>query len=89
MTTSDDFGSVCDPEHIERLQKNLEKVDELSKRLIEVMSNKRAHNAALDGPNQDLFARAATAYWAGAVQNPAKLLEQQVEFWGKSVMNFA
>ncbi|NIZ60047.1 class I poly(R)-hydroxyalkanoic acid synthase [Sedimentitalea sp. CY04] len=89
MTTSDDFGYVCDSEHIEKLQKNMEKVDQLSKRLIEVMSNKRAHNAALDGPNQDLFARAATAYWAGAVQNPAKLLEQQVEFWGKSVMNFA
>mgnify|MGYP000503770775 CR=1 FL=1 len=89
MTTSDDFGSVCDPEHIEKLQKNMEKVDQLSKRLIEVMSHKKAHNAALDGPNQDLFARAATAYWSGVVQNPAKLLEQQVEFWGKSVMNFA
>ena len=89
MTTSDDFGSVCDPEHIERLQKNMKHVEQLSKRLLEVMANKKAHNEALDGPNQDLFARAATAYWAEAMQNPAKLLEQQVEFWGKSVMNFA
>ncbi|PCJ05908.1 MAG: class I poly(R)-hydroxyalkanoic acid synthase [Rhodobacteraceae bacterium] len=89
MTTSDDFGSSITPEHIERLKKNMDHVEQLSKRLVEVMAQKKAHNTALNGPNQDLFARAATAYWAEAVQNPARLLEQQVEFWGKSVMNFA
>jgi len=43
----------------------------------------------LDGPNHELFARAATSYWSEMLQNPAKLMEQQVEFWGKSVLNFA
>ena len=76
-------------EHLERLKKNMARVEELSKRLLEVMSHKTRHNPALDGPNQELFARAATAYWAEAVNNPAKLLEQQIEFWGKSVMHFA
>ncbi|TLP57523.1 class I poly(R)-hydroxyalkanoic acid synthase [Parasedimentitalea maritima] len=89
MTTIDDTFTGISPEHIERLKKNMDHVEQLSKRLADVMGNKTAHNAALDGPNQDLFARAATAYWAEAVQNPARLLEQQVEFWGKSVMNFA
>ncbi len=76
-------------EHIERLKENMEKVEQLSKRLIEAMASKKSHTPALDGPNQELFARAATAYWAEAWQNPAKLLEQQIEFWGKSVLNFA
>ena len=89
MTTSEGHMPEATDEHIERLKENMEKVEQLSKRLIEVMAGKKAHTPALDGPNQELFARAATAYWAEAWQNPAKLLEQQIEFWGKSVLNFA
>ncbi|CUJ89925.1 Poly-beta-hydroxybutyrate polymerase [Ruegeria denitrificans] len=89
MTTSEDQMPEPTEENIERLKENMEKVEALSKRLIEVMSTKKSHTPALDGPNQELFARAATAYWAEAWQNPAKLLEQQIEYWGKSVLNFA
>ncbi|MGR3616748.1 MAG: class I poly(R)-hydroxyalkanoic acid synthase [Paracoccaceae bacterium] len=89
MTTSDDHTSVPGAEHSEQFKKNMEKVDALTKRLVGAMSNKTPHNSALDGPNQELFARAATAYWAKAMQNPAHLLEQQVEYWSKSVLNFA
>ncbi|WP_209503424.1 MULTISPECIES: class I poly(R)-hydroxyalkanoic acid synthase [unclassified Ruegeria] len=89
MTTSEDHMPDVSEEHIERLKENMDKVEKLSKRLIEVMAVKRPHTPALDGPNQELFARAASAYWAEAWQNPAKLLEQQIEFWGKSVLNFA
>ncbi|WIY25384.1 class I poly(R)-hydroxyalkanoic acid synthase [Parasedimentitalea psychrophila] len=89
MTTSDKADPMHSSDSIEKLKKNMDQVEVLSQRLIEVMGRKKPHNAALDGPNQDLFARAATAYWAEAAQNPARLLEQQIEFWGKSVMNFA
>ncbi len=89
MTTSEDNTGQVTEEHIERIKENMEKVEALSKRLIEVMASKKSHVPALDGPNQELYARAATAYWADALQNPAKLLEQQIEYWGKSVLNFA
>ncbi|WP_170572496.1 PHA/PHB synthase family protein [Ruegeria atlantica] len=89
MTTSEDQMLEVTDEHIERLKENMDKVEALSKRLIEVMTEKKSHTPALDGPNQELFARAATAYWSEALQNPAKLLEQQIEYWGKSVLNFA
>ena len=89
MTTSEGQKPAVTDEHIERIKENMERVEVLSKRLIEIMATKKSHTPALDGPNQDLFARAATAYWAEAWQNPAKLLEQQIEFWGKSVLNFA
>ncbi len=89
MTTSEDTTGKVTEEHIERIKENMEKVEALSKRLIEVMASKKSHVPALDGPNQELYARAATAYWADALQNPAKLLEQQIEYWGKSVLNFA
>ncbi|MCG7519022.1 alpha/beta hydrolase [Ruegeria sp. Ofav3-42] len=89
MTTSENQTPDMSPEHLERLKENMDKVEELSKRLVEVMAGKKGHNPALDGPNQELYAKAASAYWAEAMQNPAKLLEQQIEFWGKSVLNFA
>ncbi len=89
MTTSEDQTRELTEEHLERLKENMNKVEALSKRLVEVMAGKKAHNPALDGPNQDLFAKAATAYLTEAWQNPAKLLEHQIEYWGKSVMNFA
>jgi len=89
MTTSSDQTSEVTEEHIERLKENMDKVEQLSKRLIEVMAVKKHHTPALDGPNQELFARAATAYWTEAMQNPSRLLEQQIEYWGKSVLNFA
>ncbi len=90
MTTGDDAGGGSVPgEHLDRLSENLKKVESLSKRLIDVMSRKTAHNPGLDAPDQELFAKAATAYWTEALQNPAKLLEHQIEFWGKSVKHFA
>ncbi len=89
MTTTDDQTPELTEEHVERLKENMGKVEELSKRLVEVMAGKTPHTPALDGPNQELFAKAATAYWADVMQNPSKLLEQQIEYWGKSVLNFA
>jgi polyhydroxyalkanoate synthase len=89
MTTSDILNQGASPEHIERLKENMERVDQLSQKLVQVMAKKKGHHPGLDGPNQELFARAATSYWSEILQNPAKLMEKQVEFWGKSVLNFA
>ena len=89
MTTTDKAIEATSAEQIDQLKENLERVEQLSKRLIEVMAHKKTHNPGLDAPNQELFARAASSYWAAMAQNPSRLLEQQVRFWGKSVENFA
>ncbi len=89
MTTNDELSHGISAEHVDQLKENMDRVEVLSKRLIDALSQKQPHNPALDGPNQELYARAATAYWAQALENPAKLLEQQLEYWSKSVMNFA
>ena len=89
MTTTDKAIEASSAEQIDRLKENLERVEQLSKRLMEVMAHKKPHNPGLDGPNQELFARAASSYWTAMAQNPTKLLEQQVQYWGKSVLNFA
>ncbi|MCA0870010.1 class I poly(R)-hydroxyalkanoic acid synthase [Seohaeicola saemankumensis] len=89
MTTSEDGAIAAPAEHLDRLKENMGQVEALTKRLMEVMTNKSSHHPALNGPNHEIFARAATAYWTEAMHNPAKLLEQQIEFWSKSVLQFA
>ena len=72
----------------ERMEENLRKVEALGARLSQIMVGRDTHQASLDGPNQELFAKAAASYWTEAVQNPAKMIEQQVSYWSKSVGHF-
>lgn len=88
MATVQEGAGEASGQQFEKLGENLEKVEELSKRLVDVISHRTTHHPALDGPNQELYAKAATAYWAEAMQNPTKILEHQIEYWRKSVMHF-
>lgn len=88
MTTNDTTGGAVPGENLDKLNSNLRKVEELTQRLTQVLTHRSTHNAALDGPNQELFAKAATAYWHEAFRDPAKVLEHQLQFWSKSVTHF-
>ncbi len=71
-----------------RMAENLSKVEGLSQRLAQVMTHRSTHQPALDGPNQELFTKAAQSYMQEAMTNPAKLMEHQLQFWTKSVTHF-
>lgn len=88
MTTNSDDLTLQSGEHLDRLKDNMRRVEELSRRLIDVMAHRKSHHPALDGPKQDLFAKAAAAYWTEAVQDPAKIIEHQIQYWSKSVLHF-
>ncbi len=84
MTTNDDAAGAKSAE----LTANLAKVEELSQRLVQAMSRRTSVNPGIQAPSGDLFAKAATAYWSEMMQNPARLIEHQVEYWSKSVQHF-
>ncbi|MGA9410342.1 MAG: class I poly(R)-hydroxyalkanoic acid synthase [Roseobacter sp.] len=88
MTTESDGSVVPSGESLEKMTHNLKKVEELSERLQRVLVNKQGHNPALDGPNRELFGRAAQAYWAEMVNNPAKILENQMSYWSDTMKHF-
>ena len=69
------------------LNQNLKKLDLLTKRFLTVVQNKKSLDPGLQGPGQDLAISAASAYWQNMAENPYKILEQQVEFWGKTLQN--
>ncbi|MFV2034172.1 MAG: PHA/PHB synthase family protein [Halocynthiibacter sp.] len=70
------------------LNENLAKVEALSQRLVAALSQRPPANPALEGPGQELYLKAATAYVNEMMQNPAKLYGQQVGFWTQSVKHF-
>jgi polyhydroxyalkanoate synthase len=76
-------------EKADQMSENLVKLEELSQRFLTLVQKKQAVAPALSGPGPDLIVKASHAYWEEAVKNPARLMSQQVEYWGKSLSHFA
>jgi polyhydroxyalkanoate synthase subunit PhaC len=88
--TTEDFDKVK-PEGtaLTKMEANLAKIEGLSTRLAAALSQSRKVPQPLQGPSQDLYMKAATAWMTEAMHNPAKLIEQQVAFWGDTVKHYA
>ncbi|MEQ8916942.1 MAG: class I poly(R)-hydroxyalkanoic acid synthase [Roseovarius sp.] len=84
MTTHDDVAG----ENVEKLNENLAKVEQLSQRLVQALAARKPANPTLNAPSQELFSKAASSYWTEMFENPGKIYEQQLEYWGKSVRHF-
>ncbi len=84
MTTKENDAG----EHLELLNENLARVEQLSHRLIEIMTHRKPLRKDLNSPDNELFMNAASAYWQEMVNNPGKVLENQLELWSKSVKHF-
>ena len=84
MAMQDDVAG----ENIEKLNENLAKVEQLSQRLIQALASRNPANPTLNSPSQELFAKAASSYWTEMLENPGKIYEKQLEYWGKSVRHF-
>lgn len=84
MTTNEtDTG-----EKLERLNANLAKVEALSLRLTEVLGRHKPLRDELNSPEPEVFMTAASAYWQAMVDNPGKIIENQLDLWTKSVKSF-
>ncbi|MFV2036721.1 MAG: class I poly(R)-hydroxyalkanoic acid synthase, partial [Paracoccaceae bacterium] len=70
------------------LNANLEKIEALSQRLAVAFGKKKSSDASLEGPGQELYAKAASAYLAQMMADPGKVFEQQVSLWGEALQEF-
>ncbi|WP_075997698.1 PHA/PHB synthase family protein [Salaquimonas pukyongi] len=71
------------------LKGNLDKLEDLTVRLVNAIANRRESDPAMQGPGYNLYAKAAAAYYAEMMARPEKIIEQQVQFWRKSLENFS
>ena len=92
MTTQKSANSPekHDPEAepLAELEQNIERIEELGERLARVFAQKRPLPAALQGPSQALYAKAAAQYMTEMMTNPAKIIEHQVDYWGKTLKHY-
>lgn len=84
MTTKDSDAAL----KLQAMQANLARVEALSARLMAALASKKQADAALAGPSTDVYMKAATAYVAEMMQNPSKILEHQISYWGKSLKHY-
>ena len=90
MTTkSNETAEMETKEKLERLNANMARMDELSKRLVHAMGQKKKADAGLQAPGNDVYMKAAAAYMADMIANPSKMIERQVSYWGKSLKHYA
>ncbi|NUB44122.1 class I poly(R)-hydroxyalkanoic acid synthase [Fertoebacter nigrum] len=83
--TTEDSGPT--PKY-ELLNTNLARIEELSQRMTAAFARRKPADPALSGPSQDVFLKASAAYVTEMMQNPAKILEHQISFWGKSLTHY-
>lgn len=89
MTTKTDTAGDNDAaEKLERLNANLAQMDELTKRLVAAMGRKKSSDPGLQAPGQEVYQQAAAAFVAEMMNNPSKIIEQQVSYWGKSLKHY-
>lgn len=74
--------------NLDLMGENLAKIEELSQRLVKVMSQTRKLDPNLQAPGHELYMRAGTAYFADMMANPSSILEKQVSYWGKALKHF-
>ena len=85
MTTEQE---AAEADKLDRLNANLAKVEGLTQRLVAAMAQKRTIDASLQRPSDELFMKAAAVYMAEMMNNPAKIIENQVSYWGKSLKHY-
>ena len=84
MTTEEDAAAA----KLEKMTNNLAKIEALSTRLMAALAQRKPSDPGVQGPGQDMYMKAAAAYLAGMMQNPAKVLEHQVSYWGKTMKHY-
>ncbi len=73
---------------LDRLTANLQRLEELTQRLMSALAHRKQADAALQGPSSDVYMKAAAAYVAEMMQNPSKILEHQISYWGKTLKHY-
>ncbi|OSP54258.1 class I poly(R)-hydroxyalkanoic acid synthase [Pseudoruegeria sp. SK021] len=73
---------------LQRLNENISRVEALSQRLVAAMATKKQIDPGLHAPSHEVYFKAASAYMNTMVQNPAKVMEHQVSYWGKMLKHY-
>ncbi len=72
-----------------RLKANIERIEALTRRLVDALAGKRIIRPGLQAPGSEFTTRAALALWSEMFTRPEKVLETQMSYWGETLRNWA
>ena len=88
MATKDHETGTNVAEVSEAMAQNLARLEVLSARLGSVMANKRQVPTSLQGPAHELYAKAGFAYMREMMEHPGKIMQAQIDYWGKTMTHY-
>ncbi|SLN50181.1 Poly-beta-hydroxybutyrate polymerase [Aquimixticola soesokkakensis] len=74
---------------IDVMSANLAKLEALQERMAKALAKRKPIRTDLQGPGQDLFLKAAAAWMSETMNNPTRMVEHQVGWWGKTLSHYA
>lgn len=88
MAQEDSVKSGDEHADLKKLNENIERIEGLSQRLRAALARKKPIPTALQGPSQELYMKAASAYMSEMINNPAKIVDHQIGYWGKTLKHY-
>jgi len=88
MATKDEESGNAVADYSESMSRNLARMEELSARLAAVMAQKREVPPSLQAPSPDFYMKAGAAFMREAMANPTKIMQTQIDFWGKTLTHY-
>ncbi|MFD1796425.1 PHA/PHB synthase family protein [Paracoccus aurantiacus] len=67
----------------------MERIEVLTQRLASALSQRPMHDPGVEGPGADLMVNAGLAWAKLWHEQPARILEQQVKYWGATLAHYA
>ncbi|WBU65241.1 class I poly(R)-hydroxyalkanoic acid synthase [Paracoccus aerodenitrificans] len=72
-----------------QLAENMERIESLTQRLAAAFAQRPMHDPGVEAPGADLMVNAGLAWAKMWTEQPARILEQQVKYWGATLAHYA
>ena len=73
----------------QKMAENIDRIESLGQRLLAALQNRPPPNPGVEGPGPDLYLTTAQAFMKTLAEQPSKIIETQVNFWGETLKHYA
>ena len=73
----------------QKLAENIERIEALGQRLVAALSAGPQRDPGVEGPGPDLYLTAAGALFKTMAEQPARVIEHQMNYWGETLKHYA
>ncbi len=72
----------------QKLAENIERIESLTRRLLAALSERKTPSPRVEVPGPELALTASSAWMKLLAEQPARVIEQQVNYWGQTLKNY-